>query len=571
MRADSRMDNYMVSAIEAANTINRSYRDLKRYVQHEIESILKHIGDEDSLAYEYRMKRLNALLVKTESKLKTQYGLNEAETTDFLRSIIPEAYYHTVFDVAQASGEMPVFAPVNERLINTIIRDKWSGDHYSKRIWKNNKLLEKELRQVLTTAAMTGESIYKTSRRLNAAFNTAAYNTQRIVRTETTYACNQAELQSYAALEIERYEYYATLDTRTSPQCRQLDGQVFPTSEAQAGKNLPPMHPNCRSTTVPYFENGRPKFRTARDKDGKRIQVPADMKYDEWYKKYIDPNYKPQQAPQKPEVKLQTDFFPEGTQSRINEALSGMDNNVAERYRQILENPSNTISTNGTAYSPSSNRINFNQAELETLEPDIAIHEATHYQDYNTKMQYEETVEKRQWKRDANGEPVVDENGNLVREKVLVTNTYEANSATSWIDYAYNDEQRAADWASARNILGVNDENKTQWGDYIKPEEMESRRKNFAEWAKLKDIPERDMNHITDVMSSFTEDQLPFSLFYAGHDLSYWNSDARKQYSECIAAYSVLKSRNSKSLEAMKEICPNLFNHIETVYKEMWK
>ena len=305
MRADSRMDNYMVSAIEAANTINRSYRELKRYVQHEIESILKHIGDEDSLAYEFRMKRLNALLVKTESKLKAQYGLNEAETTDFLRSIIPEAYYHTIFDVAQASGEMPVFAPVNERLINTIIRDKWSGDHYSKRIWKNNKLLEKELRQVLTTAAMTGESIYKTSRRLNAAFNTAAYNTQRIVRTETTYACNQAELQSYAALEIERYEYYATLDTRTSPQCRQLDGQVFPTSEAQAGKNLPPMHPNCRSTTVPYFENGRPKFRTARDKDGKRIQVPADMKYDEWYKKYIDPNYKPPKVepvqPQKPQ------------------------------------------------------------------------------------------------------------------------------------------------------------------------------------------------------------------------------------------------------------------------------
>jgi hypothetical protein len=68
-----------------------------------------------------------------------------------------------------------------------------------------------------------------------------------------------------------------------------MDGKVFKTEDAQAGKNLPAMHPNCRSTTIPYFAEGRPQFRTARDKDGNRITVPASMKYDEWYKKYIKP------------------------------------------------------------------------------------------------------------------------------------------------------------------------------------------------------------------------------------------------------------------------------------------
>jgi NAD+--asparagine ADP-ribosyltransferase len=68
-----------------------------------------------------------------------------------------------------------------------------------------------------------------------------------------------------------------------------MDGQVFETKEAQAGKNLPAMHPNCRSTTIPYFEDGMPTVRAARDKDGNRIKVPASMKYDEWYEKYIKP------------------------------------------------------------------------------------------------------------------------------------------------------------------------------------------------------------------------------------------------------------------------------------------
>ena len=41
-------------------------------------------------------------------------------------------------------------------------------------------------------------------------------------------------------------------------------------------------------------------MRAARDENGKRIKVPASMKYDEWYKKYVEPkenNKKPRKAP----------------------------------------------------------------------------------------------------------------------------------------------------------------------------------------------------------------------------------------------------------------------------------
>ena len=293
-RANRRMDGYQISAIKQAKIINRSYNQTCNYVQSEIAKILRHIGDEDSLAYEYRMKRLNALLAKTQKKMQELYGVNLVGTTAFLKKIIPEAYYHTIFDIAQGVGYLPSFAAVPARYINKILNEDWSGMNYSKRIWSNTNKLAEDIRQTLTTAAMTGESITKTSRKLAEAFNTSDYNARRLIRTETTYATNQAELLAYDELDIERYEFVATLDTRTSPICQKLDGKVFETKDAQAGKNLPAMHPNCRSTTIPYFEDGMPTVRAARDENGKRIKVPASMKYDEWYKKYVEPKEKNQ-------------------------------------------------------------------------------------------------------------------------------------------------------------------------------------------------------------------------------------------------------------------------------------
>lgn len=283
------MDNYTLAAIEQARIIQQSYNEMLNYVQSEIAKILRHVGNEDTLAYEYRMKRLNVLLAKTEAKMKELYGVNLIGTTEFLKRIIPEAYYHTIFDIAQGVGLEPTFSAVPTRLIDKIINENWSGENYSKRIWSNTNKLAGNLRQVLTEAAMTGESIQKTSRKLSEAFATTNYNSRRLIRTETTYACNQAEMLSYKELDIDRYKYVATLDSRTSPICQKLDGKIFETKDAQAGKNLPAMHPNCRSTTIPYFEDGMPTVRAARDENGNRIKVPASMKYDEWYKKYVEP------------------------------------------------------------------------------------------------------------------------------------------------------------------------------------------------------------------------------------------------------------------------------------------
>lgn len=65
-----------------------------------------------------------------------------------------------------------------------------------------------------------------------------------------------------------------------------MDGQRFKVKDAVPGKNYPPMHPNCRSTTVcdfPEEEHKKGKTtRVAKDEDGRVYEVPADMTYRQW-------------------------------------------------------------------------------------------------------------------------------------------------------------------------------------------------------------------------------------------------------------------------------------------------
>ncbi|MGT2715858.1 minor capsid protein [Streptococcus respiraculi] len=120
-------------------------------------------------------------------------------------------------------------------------------------------------------------------------------NARRLIRTESAHLHNEMEARAYEEADVEKYRFVATLDLRTSSFCRPLDGKVFKVSERKVGKNYPPLHPWCRSTTVAADDEewlNEMKRRAIDPKTGKSVLVPADMNYDEWYEKYVKPRYK---------------------------------------------------------------------------------------------------------------------------------------------------------------------------------------------------------------------------------------------------------------------------------------
>jgi hypothetical protein len=98
----------------------------------------------------------------------------------------------------------------------------------------------------------------------------------------------EATYKAYEELEVEKYQFVATLDKRTSDICQELDGKVFDMKDRIVGVNASPMHPSCRSCEIPYIQDDY-STRFARDSKGKAIEIPSNMTYEEW-KKAIDNN-----------------------------------------------------------------------------------------------------------------------------------------------------------------------------------------------------------------------------------------------------------------------------------------
>ncbi len=89
------------------------------------------------------------------------------------------------------------------------------------------------------------------------------------------------QLEAYKEAGIEHYQFVASFDERTCDFCGGLDGKIIPVSEARAGDNYPPMHANCRCTTV--LAGFDPSTRIARNPEtGKNYKVDGNMTYSQW-------------------------------------------------------------------------------------------------------------------------------------------------------------------------------------------------------------------------------------------------------------------------------------------------
>jgi SPP1 gp7 family putative phage head morphogenesis protein len=240
-------------------------------------------------AYAARISRLEALkdLVYSQAYIVGADAHRRLENR--LIDTYEQSYYRSIYDQQRRTETGFDFTKLADRDVQAAIATNWAGSNYSKRIWKNTDMLAKSLEQVITQGLMTGQSIRNMDLALEAKIDGGRYNINRVIRTEVNHCCNQGTLMSYKAAGTLRYIYLATLDMRTSSICRSLDKEVFFVSKAEVGVNFPPMHPNCRSTTMAYPEDGIfPKERTARDQEtNKNIHVPFEMSYAQWYRKYV--------------------------------------------------------------------------------------------------------------------------------------------------------------------------------------------------------------------------------------------------------------------------------------------
>lgn len=244
----------------------------------------------NTLAMRKRISRLDKLYADT---LKNLYKLgvdSENGMTKFLGGAYKDNYYENLFDIGKTIGIKSSVSEVDDKKIRKVLNASWSGKNYSERIWKNTDQLAKLIRNEITDGFHRGVSINKMAKLVQQRMNVGKYEATRLVRTEMNYVQNKAALDSIKDSDMKYYIFLATLDKKTSTVCRAHDRKVYPIDSATPGTNMPPLHPHCRSTiagNLTDYDTGRGK-RSARDKDGKRIIIPAAMSYDDYYKIYIE-------------------------------------------------------------------------------------------------------------------------------------------------------------------------------------------------------------------------------------------------------------------------------------------
>ena len=111
---------------------------------------------------------------------------------------------------------------------------------------KLQKTIEKGIVDCVARGASKDELVKTLVGRFNVSFNEA----NRLARTELTYVQNQATMDSYKKANVEEYEYLSAKDNRVSEMCLEQNGKKYKVSEAIVGVNYPPLHVNCRCTTI---------------------------------------------------------------------------------------------------------------------------------------------------------------------------------------------------------------------------------------------------------------------------------------------------------------------------------
>lgn len=298
-------ENNSISANEArkllaADELREFHWNVEEYIQRGKESNYSDKWKKmlENASAKMHISRLDAMKLQIQQQIEVLYGNQVDGLDELMHNMYTEGFNRSAYTLDMGMGVHYNLATTDPRRIDAIINRPWADDGktFSERLWRDkDKLvnaLQQEMTQAVTRGDKLGDAVKNISKRMGAAKSSAA----RLVMTESAFISGRAQRDCFKDLGVDKYEYVATLDRKTSETCRDLDGKVFDIDDYKPGTNAPPMHCWCRSCIVPYFgdDEGVSGERAARDvKTGKTIRVPADITYDTWYNRYIEPNLNP--------------------------------------------------------------------------------------------------------------------------------------------------------------------------------------------------------------------------------------------------------------------------------------
>ena len=249
----------------------------------------------------FNKKRLNALLLDVKTLQRDIYddytkqltldlidiGVAQASTEGKSYERVIASFESTIPAAAQVSAAIRVNPLQVEGYTGNPLLEPFIKDWSSQKIQQVNTVIQQGYYQGQTNAQIAANLRgTKTNNYNDGEWAKVNRSNRTIVRTAVQHASTQArhETMNQNTDLIKGYEWVSTLDSRTSAQCSALDGMRFGLGEGP----LPPLHPNCRSSTTVVLDEkydflDKGATRASKGASGGK-QVDAKETYYSWLK-----------------------------------------------------------------------------------------------------------------------------------------------------------------------------------------------------------------------------------------------------------------------------------------------
>lgn len=237
--------------------------------------------------------RLNAFMIQLQ---KDQAAIFSAGTQAFLKRTADIAAVYMAQELLDLKNTVDVrgtrlndftkkdlFKKVIQRPLSTDgdLLEPWIKDFTNRETYRVTKAIRAGHSRGLTNQELVQKLIGTKARKYkDGILQTTRRNGSTIVRTSVQHVASSARHEVWEGNPdvVSRYRFLATLDATTSPICRSLDQQEFDFGQGP----IPPVHPNCRSTTIPVLN---PKFsflEKGRTRSGEEGPVGAGVTFYGW-------------------------------------------------------------------------------------------------------------------------------------------------------------------------------------------------------------------------------------------------------------------------------------------------
>lgn len=205
---------------------------------------------------------------------------NEVQTVaSILGAVYATTYYMNAWVLDEGINVALKFDILKPEVINKAINTKFKEELFSDRIWKNKADMIDKLQSSLINAFKGRISIDKIGVEIKKTFNVSAYESKRLVITETARIQTQATDDIAESTGIKKQMYSATLDRKTNLKDASFDQKVYNVDDPNKPKI--PQHPNCRCCwiNIPY-DGWTPSQR----KDNTTKELIPNVDYETWKK-----------------------------------------------------------------------------------------------------------------------------------------------------------------------------------------------------------------------------------------------------------------------------------------------